>query len=243
MKKLLNRFFKWIAGKFEDDEIQYPVEPKPTEPVEEVPTQPTVPNIGTLSLLKVNDHGIDISHHNSSVDLLKVKEGQKFVIMKATEGANFVSSVYHARMDKAIALNINCGAYHYFKTNADWKTQADHFLKHYKGGLPPVLDVEGIGNLDYSAAKHTPMVLKILKYFKEKTGVTPIYYGGYYFTRDTVKPGEEFKEFFLWLPWYGVSSDKVKVPAPFPKVHIHQYSETAQINGVGKCDANIFLGL
>ena len=244
--KTLKRFWNWLKEKLgQDSDPQYPIDPVITPPIVEVPEEevPVKNNIGTLALLKAGDIGIDISHHNANVDLAKVKAGQKFVFMKSTEGANFLSKVYHARMDKAIALGINCGAYHYYKTNVGWKVQADHFLKHYKGGLPPVLDVEGIGNVDYSSAKHTPDVLKILRYFKEKTGLTPILYAGYYFTRDTIKPTQEFSEFILWLPWYKVSFDKVKCPAPWTKINIWQDGETNSVDGVGKCDTNIFLGL
>ncbi len=240
----MRNFFKAIVDFLKNlgqSEIQYPIEPEVTPEKPSVPGR--TPELGSLASLNVGDHGIDISHHNANVDLTKVKAGQKFVFMKATEGANFLSKVYHARMDKAIALGINCGAYHYYKTNVGWKVQADHFLKNYKGGLPPVLDVEGIGNLDYSSAKHTPDVLKILRYFKEKTGLTPILYAGYYFTRDTIKPTQEFAEFVLWLPWYKVSFDKVKCPAPWTKINIWQDGETNLVDGVGKCDTNIFLGL
>ena len=239
--KKLWQGFKNLFG--QDDGLNPSPVPTPVEP--SVPTEPTKPvgKYGTIDLLQNGDHGIDISHHNPSVDLAKFKEGQKFVIMKATEGKDFVSKVYHERMDKAIALGINCGSYHYYKSNVNWKVQADHFLKHYKGTIAPVLDVEGIGNLDYSATKHTPDVLKILRYFKEKTGLTPILYAGYYFTRDSIKPTQEFAEFLLWLPWYTKNFSLVKCPAPWTKINIWQYSETENISGVGKCDANIFLGL
>ena len=107
LKKLWQGFKNFLG---QDDGLNPSPVPEPT-PVE--PTKP-VGKYGTIDLLQNGDHGIDISHHNPSVDLVKVKEGQKFVIMKATEGKDFVSKVYHARMDKAIALGINCGAYHYY---------------------------------------------------------------------------------------------------------------------------------
>ena len=96
-----------------------PSVPPIVNPEPSVPTEPTTPGgrFGALTNLSISDHGIDISHHNGSVNLTKVKEKQKFVIMKATEGANFVSPVYKERIVKAVGLGINCGAYHYYRTN------------------------------------------------------------------------------------------------------------------------------
>ena len=114
MKNFLKKLWQGLKNLLGQDDGLNPLPVPPiVNPEPSAPTEPTKPvgKYGTIDLLQNGDHGIDISHHNPSVDLAKVKEGQKFVIMKATEGKDFVSKVYHARMDKAIALGINCGSY------------------------------------------------------------------------------------------------------------------------------------
>ena len=128
-------------------------------------------------LLRPGDHGIDISHHNKNVNLELVE--QNFIFMKATEGTSFVSSAYHQRMDEAIKLQKNVGAYHYYRINSDPISQAKHFCKHLKGNLPPVLDIESINNSGYQDRIHTPQLLKFLEYVENYSGMTPIVYLGY----------------------------------------------------------------
>lgn len=236
MKNFFKKIYNWLKNLTSGDKggIDYP-------PVEEGQL-PDIEMPNGLGSLTPGDHGIDISHHNPSVNLSKVKEGQKFVFMKATEGGSLVSSTYHQRIDQAIQLGIPCGAYHYYRTNVEWEVQARHFLKHAKGDLPLVLDIEAINNKDFKA-RHTQDCLKILKLIEKETGKTPIVYTGYYFMRDTVKPSSEWSRYPLWLAWYTSDFSKVKCPAPWTKVNIWQYSEEATVSGVGKCDANIFRGL
>ena len=245
MKNFFKKLWQGLKNFFgQDDGLTPSPVPPIVNPEPSVPTEPTTPGgrFGALTNLSIGDHGIDISHHNSSVNLTKVKEKQKFVIMKATEGGSFLSKVYKERIVEATKLGIPCGAYHYYRTNVDWKVQADHFLKYFQGNIPPVLDIEAIDNKDFSS-KHTQDCLKILKYLEEKTGMTPIVYSGYYFLRDVVKPSFEWSRYPLWLSWYTADFNRVKCPWPWTKINIWQYSETAQIEGVGKCDANIFNGL
>ena len=135
MKNFFKKLWQGLKNFFgQDDGLNPSPVPEPTPVEPSTPTVPTKPvgKYGTIDLLQNGDHGIDISHHNPSVDLAKVKEGQKFVIMKATEGKDFVSKVYHARMDKAIALGINCGSYHYYKTNVNWKAEDGSFAGLYQ---------------------------------------------------------------------------------------------------------------
>src|SRR5262249_7952555 len=72
---------------------------------------------------------IDLSHHNSHVDLVAAKAaGVQAVIHKATQGTKFVDPEYNQRHQSARELGVLWGAYH-FGTGADGVSQAEHFLE------------------------------------------------------------------------------------------------------------------
>jgi lysozyme len=71
---------------------------------------------------------VDLSHHNSEVDLGQAKAGGIVgVILKATQGTGFVDPMYQENRAKAQPVGLLCGAYHY-AVGADGVEQADHFL-------------------------------------------------------------------------------------------------------------------
>tara|TARA_R110002167_G_scaffold198805_2_gene401916 strand:- start:573 stop:1235 length:663 start_codon:yes stop_codon:yes gene_type:complete len=203
----------------------------PKEPVVITPSQPRPRNP-----LSPGAKGVDISHHNESVDISVLEKNVDFIYMKATEGINFVSSTYKRR---AKQIKIPWGAYHYYRVKHDPVRQAEHFLKYIdvKSGLPPVLDIEAINN-NYKD-KHTADILLFLKTIEKETGLTPMIYTSYYYARDVIKPSEEFKRYPLWLAWYTYSFDKVKCPEPWDNIKVWQCSEAARVEGVrGDVDYN-----
>ena len=235
------KFLNWIISLFKKKKST--VNPVTPPPVIEVPKDiPEGINLGRLSELKVGAMGVDISHHNKNVDLATLVKNVDFIYMKATEGGAFVSSVYHGRMDTLLKLNARVGAYHYYRTNVNWLVQAQHFVKHIRGNIAPVLDVEAINNKDFYSARHTVEVLKIVEYVEKMTGYTPIIYGGYYFFRDEVKPSPAFARFPFWISWYTSDYNKVKTPAPWVKPYMWQYTETGTVVGVvGNVDINVLV--
>lgn len=93
--------------------------------------------------------GIDVSHHNGSVDWTKVKEDDiHFVFIKATQGIGYSKVDYfrnHA--PRAAGCGLHVGAYHYatFSTIPEALAQAKYFLsvvQDYKLSYPLVLDLE-----------------------------------------------------------------------------------------------------
>ena len=182
-------------------------------------------------VLKPGAHGIDISHHNGNVDFNLIE--QDFIFMKATEGSSFVSPVHAKRMKQAIDLGFPCSSYHYYKPGIDPIVQAKHFCKHSLGDLPPVLDIEDAYS---NREKLIADLQKFLDYVEEAHSQIPIIYTGYSYIKDMKLP-ESFSRYPLWLAWY-TTPDKVKAPAPWKEWTFWQYSETAQVKGVGKCDVN-----
>ena len=60
--------------------------------------------------------GIDISHHQGSPDFRRVKSaGIRFVMLKATEGVDYVDPCFHANIRAAAAAGIPVGAYHFLR--------------------------------------------------------------------------------------------------------------------------------
>ncbi len=98
--------------------------------------------------------GIDVSHHQGTIDWTKVAEsGQAYVFQKATEGATFTDSSYTRNRSGAGAVSIPFGAYHFAyaqgdtldAARADAISEASYFLQVAQpapGDLVPVLDLE-----------------------------------------------------------------------------------------------------
>ena len=102
--------------------------------------------------------GLDVSHHQGSIDWTSVATaGYRFSLIKATEGNDWLDPNFKANWDNAKEAGLAVGAYHYASANnhpgvngaegeAEWfynstMTQVGGF----SGGLPPILDVEKIG--------------------------------------------------------------------------------------------------
>ena len=121
-------------------------------------------------------NGIDISNHQSSMDLATVIDATKtdFVIVKATEGLTFVDRYCDRFYRTAKEKGVQLGFYHFARpeTNSAEK-EADFFYKHtmnYFGTAIPVLDWESSGK------KNVAWALKWLQIIHQKTGVKPVIY-------------------------------------------------------------------
>ena len=82
--KWFKRFVNYIFGTRVEKKPIYiePSKPRPLEP---------------KKALGAGHVGVDISHHNKSVDLFELSKEVDFIYMKATEGTTFVSNVYEER--------------------------------------------------------------------------------------------------------------------------------------------------
>lgn len=129
--------------------------------------------------------GIDISHHQGSVNWRKIdKHLPHFIFMKATEGVTHKDTRYEHYRKSAKKAGILTGAYHFFSYRTDGEEQAKHFLEVAllkKGDLLPVLDCEYKRNMP-SGLKVTKELLKFIRTIERELGVRPIIYCeyGYY---------------------------------------------------------------
>jgi lysozyme len=95
--------------------------------------------------------GIDVSHHQHSIDWGAVaKESKmKFAYLKATEGATHVDDALARNWKGARAAGLAVGAYHYYSFCSAPEGQAANYLAVLPKDermLPPVLDVEHLMN-------------------------------------------------------------------------------------------------
>ena len=132
---------------------------------------------------KYSVHGIDVSHHQGSIDWEKVKSMKDeeisldFAFIKATEGHSFLDEKFYLNWKNSKKYGIIRGAYHYFSANIDGLKQANHFIKTVKlkkGDLPPVIDVEEIGKV--SKTKLMSELLKFSKQIELHYRIKPIIY-------------------------------------------------------------------
>lgn len=125
-----------------------PDPPSPTaQPDPEPQPQPAVRRL----------RGIDVSHHQGDIAWERVAaDGMAFAYLKATEGSTFTDDRFAANWRAASAAGLRVGGYHYFTLCSDPLPQAEHFASTLAGvpevprPLPPVVDLELIGNCDPS---------------------------------------------------------------------------------------------
>jgi lysozyme len=127
--------------------------------------------------------GIDISRYQGTIDWQKVKNDMiggssiQFVFIKATEGVTIFDPHFNDNFYKVREHGLLRGAYHFFTPSENGEKQAAHFLRQVhleEGDLPPVIDVEEIGNLSVSQLRSE--VLDWLRIVEHHYGVKPIIY-------------------------------------------------------------------
>ena len=100
--------------------------------------------------------GIDISHYQANIEWEHLRNASmnndpvRFVIIKATEGTSLMDENFNDNFYQAKRNDFIRGAYHFFVPGLDAKQQARFFMRQVHlepGDLPPVLDVERMGNL------------------------------------------------------------------------------------------------
>lgn len=210
--------------------------------------------------------GIDISHHQGTVDFDAVEaSGQRFVVVKATEGATYQDPQFETywadlctRQDKMVR-----GAYHFARPDnqagkSGGQREADNFCKA----------LEGVGGyttgcfclaLDFekyspsSVVENEPFIRGFVDRVTERLGREVTIYTGANIWKYELANSLEFADLPLWLASYTASPD-FQQPPLMPKsvggwpVKIWQWSGGGDfayappIPGVGVVDRNAWLG-
>ncbi|MBY6898086.1 GH25 family lysozyme [Clostridium botulinum] len=182
--------------------------------------------------------GIDISMHNGTVNFSAVKSsGCNIVIIKATEGVDYVDPYLNQHYNGAKAQGLNIGFYHFMSEKTSPTQQAIDFWNAIKGkqfNVIPTLDIE-TNNQGRSQKQISDRCIEFLNKFKALSGIDCMIYTGGYFGRDNLD--SRVKKYKGWIAHYGVNTP---MQTGF-KVVGHQYTEDGRINGVNtRVDLNNF---
>ena len=164
---------------------------------------------GVCLPLSYKVHGVDVSHHQGTIDWNAVKstENQEFPIrfafIKATEGGDYKDRRFDENFRQAKEVGLIRGAYHFYNPNTDPIRQADFFIsqvKLQKGDLAPVLDIE---RKPKDAAQMQDDLKKFLLRLEQHYGVKPIIYTSYKYKKRYLNE-PEFESYPLWIAHYYV---------------------------------------
>lgn len=203
----------------------------------------------TTQALKERLFGIDVSHHQGSVDWAKAKAaGVQFAFIKATEGGTFVDPQFSRNRRALREAGIPCGAYHFFRTTSTVDAQVANFVravgKLEPGDLPPVLDIEVPEQWrSLSLKERLALVHGFCDAVEKKLGVAPIVYLSPSFASDVLGGDASVKKYVLWLAHY-TTAENPRTPFPWTDWHFWQYSETGSVPGIPNrsVDMNRFNG-
>lgn len=194
-------------------------------------------------------HGIDISHHQPSIDWDKVcavrlhGEPISFVFAKCSEGRSKTDETYRRNKKAAHQHKIKFGAYHFFVPGIPTHEQAQNFIRHAdlcEGDLVPVLDVEVIGRLGRQQLIED--VLQWLKIVGKHYDCMPILYTGISF-RNRYLNDERISHYPFWKAHY-----QSKQMVTGKSWTFCQYTHRGHVDGIkdGKynyVDLNVFRGM
>jgi lysozyme len=174
--------------------------------------------------------GVDLSHYNTVSDWEALtKSGATFVILKATDGRFFVDPAFAERFETLKRLSVLRGAYHFYETKDDPRTQAEWFVKNVKlgdGDLPPIVDIERVkGPVDGDVHKNFRVFLDVLE---KRFGAKPIIYTGPGFWNHAMR--DHLPSYPLWVAEYGAAAPQM--PVGWKSWTLWQYTEQGQAAGI-----------
>jgi len=205
-----------------------------------------ISKLGISMPLTYQMHGIDVSHHNGTIDWQRVKKMRfskedlriKFCFLKATEGMTHSDKQFERNWDQLGKLGIKRGAYHFFIPWREPKGQAMNFInsvKLKKGDFAPVLDIE-----QNSLKSDNQIVSEIetwLDIVQKYYGVKPIIYTNPNFYKKFIKGN--FDDYPLWIADYS----KETLKGYGVSLWFWQHNQKGWCEGVkGTVDYNVFLG-
>ena len=188
-------------------------------------------------------HGFDISHHQGDINWKELQKVQnapfpvRFVFMKASEGGDFSDTTFIRNFDRARQYGFIRGAYHFFNPNTDAARQADFFIRSVKlepGDLPPVLDIEKVGDNELELLKGVKTWLRLIE---RHYRVKPILYASYKF-KERYLNDSIFNTYPYWIAHYYVDSVRYEGEWKF-----WQHTDGGTLPGIREqVDLNVFNG-
>lgn len=191
--------------------------------------------------------GIDISHHQSGIDLSKIDTD--FVICKATEGVGYTDNCCDKFYQQAKKLGKKLGVYHFARPDLrnTAKAEADWFVSQTKG-----YHKEAILILDWESGdlSNVTWAKQWLDRVKELTGVKPLIYMSASVMRSNDWSSVVKADYGLWVANYGTNNGTAqesvfnKYPLKYWTFYaLWQYTSTGKLSGYsGNLDLNYFSG-
>lgn len=185
--------------------------------------------------------GIDVSHHQKAIewDTVLAKQPVDFAFVKATEGADFVDTLFARNWNDLARLGVRRGAYHFFRAYGCGLEQAAHFLQTVSmqpGDIAPVLDVETVDGMSREVLLEEVGVW--LQTVEQQLGVKPIIYTNQNFYERYLAGAFDGNP--LWIARY---SEDVPCLSSGKRWDIWQYSNQGCLEGIPqKVDLNLFMG-
>jgi lysozyme len=189
-------------------------------------------------------HGIDVSHHQATINWKDVKEMQikdikiGFAFIKATEGTDSKDWQFKRNWQQAYEHGVVRGAYHFFNAGKSGKAQAQNFISAVSlksGDMPPVLDVEQTNRASKQALQQR--VADWLRLVENYYGVKPVIYSNADFYLKYL--AGKFDDYPLWVAHYFVKN-KPRVSRNWV---FWQHNEGGRVNGIDAyVDFNVFNG-
>lgn len=184
--------------------------------------------------------GIDISHWQGNPDFARVKaNGIRYVILKATEGVNYVDPCFQTNVSAAIAAGLPVGAYHFLRFG-DVTAQVRDFLtaiQPYEITWPAAVDVENPENStelsDLGRDKLTDRVLDFCAQVKA-AGYQPMVYSSrnWFYAAELLDAARiRAAGIPIWLAWYGNAAPENTDRSAL--CDVWQYASDGQVDGIG----------
>lgn len=183
--------------------------------------------------------GIDIAHHQGNPDFKRIKAaGIDYVMVKATEGVNYVDPCFAANAAAAIAAGLPIGVYHFLRAGiaADQARDCIAAIKPYKVTWPVAVDVEnpreGTELSDLGRDKLTDLALDVCARLKA-AGYQPMIYSNYnwlYVAKLLDVDRIKATNIPIWMAWYNKAT-----PADTDRsalCDMWQYASDGKVDGI-----------
>ena len=174
--------------------------------------------------------GIDISDHQKHIDWPEVAKDKniKYVYIKATEGATYVSNLYRYNLENAHKHGIKVGSYHFLRTGSRIRDQFENFkriVKKNEQDLLPVIDVEVRQGWTNQQLRDSVKLFADL--VEEHYGCRPLIYTSSSFYDNIL--GRSFNIYPLFIARYSASQPTLKSGNDWV---MWQFSERGRIRGI-----------
>jgi len=191
--------------------------------------------------------GIDVSHHQGSIDWAQVcSAGYRFAFVKASEGVGWTDPNFEANMENGREAGLLMGAYHFARPDLGNSPvdEAEYFIniasKYLaEGFLRPVLDLERGASLGKDALSE--WVHTWMETVRKETGIEPILYVNSNYANNYLD--ESLTKYYLWIAHWTYDISVSPNTGIWESWSFWQYSDNGSIPGIaGGVDLDLFNG-